>query len=534
MIKNMLKRNKGLMTLIIILAISTSAIETGANLILIYAINAIIAKKINLFMILIGSMILGYLLFWILGYSTNVLEEKLIQSENHRIRHAYIDNQIKLVPTKNIDPDDSINLLTNDVLLYDQQYLKGFFKLFNCIFGITFASIALITLHWSLFLLSIVMTVCLMLLPKLVSARLQRTTKKISENNDSLLQVLNDWFKGSKDLLWNGALSQLWHQTNKSFSNLEDSYVDQKKAQQTASQFGAFVNIVAQAFIITLAGFLAIKKLVSIGVVFSAGNLAFQLFGAVSIATNSIILIQSGAVMKDKLAEETKPVTLSDKSSELPNITDINTIEAKDLSYTYKDGVSIKYPDFTVDQGDKVLITGPSGSGKTTLINLLNGQLKKYNGSLKLNQYDYSAINNDTLLNMIGLQPQNYHIFNDSIANNITLYNSGLNNDKTETAIKMAQLNKKIDSLKNGLNTKIGATSDVLSGGEMQRVSLARFFIRNQPILIVDEGTSALDKKNAEQVMSILTNNTKLTLFVITHSIDEDVLRMFNKHIQLS
>lgn len=191
-----------------------------------------------------------------------------------------------------------INVVTNDVLLFDQQYLKGFYELFNCIFGIVFSAIALVYLHWSLLLLSIVMTVCLLLVPKIVGKRLRTTTKNISNNNDELLKKLNDWTKGYKDLLWNGALFQLWNQTRHQFHKLENSYVDQKKAQQTAAQLGAFINIVAQAAIIALAGYLAIKSIVSIGVVMSAGNLAFQLFGSVSVATDSIILLQSGSSIK--------------------------------------------------------------------------------------------------------------------------------------------------------------------------------------------------------------------------------------------
>jgi len=203
------------------------------------------------------------------------------------------------------------------------------------------------------------------------------------------------------------------------------------------------------------------------------------------------------------------------------------------LSYTYTDGSSIKYPDFTVNNGDKVLITGPSGSGKTTLINLLSGQLKNYQGSLLLNGNDYSSFSNSDFLKLIGLQPQHYHIFSDTILNNIALYNDNFSRSDVSQAIEKAQLTDKIASLPQGMDTEIGESTEVISGGEMQRVSLARFFLRYQPILIVDEGTSALDKKNAAEVMDILTSEPKLTLFVITHSIDDDVLNKFNKHIQL-
>ncbi|HIY92232.1 ABC transporter ATP-binding protein [Companilactobacillus sp. HBUAS56275] len=533
MIKDLINRHKLLTLLTLILAVATSALTTFANLILIYAINAITDKKLSLFILLILGMLVSYLVCSIAGYFSNVLEEKLIQNENHHIRKIYIQKQERLAMNGTINPDKSINLLTNDILLFDQQYLKGFFKLFNCVFSVVFSSVALITLHWSLFLLSVIMTVALMLLPKLMGQRLQRTTKNISNNNDQLLHTLNDWFKGYQDLFWNKALTQIWNQTRPAFNNLENSYIEQKKAQQNVSQFEAYINVASQAAVIALAGILAIKNIVSLGVVVSAGNFAFQMFGAVSVATDSIIMLQSGTSLRDKIVTAIKPTDKKDINVDQLELNNFKSIEAKNLSYKYQNGESIHYPDFSVNIGDKVLITGPSGSGKTTLINLLTGHLSNYQGSLKLNNHDYTDFSKNAFLNIIGLQPQHYHIFNDTILNNITLHNPDFSKDQAITAIKSAQLDQKVNSLTQGLDTIIGNDSDVLSGGELQRVSLARFFIRQQPILIVDEGTSALDKKNAEQVMNILTSNTKLTLFVITHSIDQTVLKKFNKHIEL-
>lgn len=532
--KKIVKKHPILMLLVTLLTASTNALETVANLILIFAINAIVARKVTLFIILLSTMILGYLIHWITGYYTNILEEKLIQRENHDIRKKYIENQMSRALKTKLDPDNIINVVTNDILLFNQQYLKGFYKLFNCIFGIIFASIALISLHWSLFLLSIILTVLLMLLPKLVGKSLRTTTSNISNSNDELLKKLNDWTKGYSDLLWNNSLSQLWNQTRDSFHTLEDSYVDQRKAQQTAIQFGAFMNIAAQAIIIALAGYLAIKNIVSIGVVMSAGNLAFQLFGAVSVSTDSIILLQSGSSINDKLVSLTKNISVDSSEKYSDTLTNIKSIELHDLSYTYKNGTEIKYPNITVNKGDKVLITGPSGSGKATQINLLNGRLSNYNGSIKLNNIEYSLFNNISFLNIFSLQPQNYHIFNDTISKNITLYNDNYNSEQIDLAIKKAQLSEKVASLPEGINTQIGSENEVFSGGELQRISLARFFIRKRPILIVDEETSALDKNNAYKVMNLLTQDKNLTLFVITHSIDNDVLDMFNKHISLS
>jgi len=534
MIKKMIQEHPFMMIIIIILSISTNGLETVANLILITATNTIISRKTALFFILSGAILLVYLIHWFTGYYANIFEEKMIQATNHDIRKKYMRNQMTLALEDKLNPDDTINVVTNDILLFDQQYLKGFYKLFNCIFGIILSSVALISLHWSLFLASVIMTVLLMFVPKLVGKRLRITTGNISSNNDKLLKKLNDWTKGYHDLLWNNALFQLWRKTHNSFHTLENSYVDQKRAQQTAVQFGAFMNMAAQVAVNALAGYLAINNMVTFGVVMSAGNLAYQLFGAVSVSTDSIILLQSGSSINDKLVSLTKPVSVDRFEKHQDEIDNIKNIKLHNLSYEYKNGTKIKYPDINVSKGDKVLITGPSDSGKTTLINLLSGRLNDYKGSLKLNNIEYSSFNNLSFLKIFGLQPQSYHIFNDTIANNIALSNDKYSSEQINSAVKKAQLSEKITSLSQGLKTLIGSESEVFSGGELQRVSLARFFIRKRPILIVDEGTSALDKNNAYKVMNLLTQDKNLTLFVITHSIDNDVLSLFNKHINLS
>lgn len=160
--------------------------------------------------------------------------------------------------------------------------------------------------------------------------------------------------------------------------------------------------------------------------------------------------------------------------------------------------------------------------------------MNNYNGSLKLNDIEYSNFNKISFLKVFGIQPQKYHIFNDTISRNITLSNGNYNQEQIDRAIQKAQLTQKVSTLPKGLDTLISSGSETLSGGELQRVSLARFFIRKRPVLIVDEGTSALDKKNAEKVMDVLVKNKELTLFVITHSIDQSILRLFNKQIDLS
>ncbi|MGI6024783.1 MAG: ATP-binding cassette domain-containing protein [Pediococcus parvulus] len=184
-------------------------------------------------------------------------------------------------------------------------------------------------------------------------------------------------------------------------------------------------------------------------------------------------------------------------------------------------------------QGDKVALVGPSGVGKTTLINILSGELSDYSGEFTLNGQEIKDISLNSLHHLIGIVPQHSHLFRTTIAENVLLFDETLE-DKLPDALNEVNLSAVVGNLQHGIDTVVGPNDEKLSGGELQRISLARALIRNKEFLVIDEGTSALDESNARDIVRRLLNKKSITLLMITHTSDRKLLSEFDQIIQLS
>jgi ATP-binding cassette subfamily B protein len=162
-------------------------------------------------------------------------------------------------------------------------------------------------------------------------------------------------------------------------------------------------------------------------------------------------------------------------------------------------GLSFKAP-----AGSTTAIVGPSGAGKSTLARLLYRFYDVSGGAIRINGEDLRQLTQMSLRQAIGIVPQDTVLFNDSIAYNIAYGRPGASQEEVEAAAKAAQLHRFIASLPEGYKTSVGERGLKLSGGEKQRVAIARMILKNPPIVILDEATSALDTRNEQAIQEAL------------------------------
>ncbi len=195
-----------------------------------------------------------------------------------------------------------------------------------------------------------------------------------------------------------------------------------------------------------------------------------------------------------------------------------NSIEIKDLSFSYETNRNIlKSINIKIEKGTKIAIIGASGSGKTTLAQLLVGLYPIEEGDILFDGVSVKKIGIDIVRENIFLVLQNPQLFNDTIAKNLT-FGDNIEKEKLDFAIEIAQLKEFIDSLEDGLETKIGRDGIKLSGGQRQRISIARMVIQNPNIVILDESTSALDVHTEARLFGALEEYLKdKTTIIIAH-----------------
>ncbi|KIE59382.1 multidrug ABC transporter ATPase [Methylacidiphilum kamchatkense Kam1] len=194
-------------------------------------------------------------------------------------------------------------------------------------------------------------------------------------------------------------------------------------------------------------------------------------------------------------------------------------IEFRNVSFGYHPGKPVlKNISFTINPGERVAIVGPTGSGKTTILSLLCRFYDPIEGAITIDGIDLRSITKKSLRQHISLVLQDTILFNTTVEKNIKFGKEGASHDEIIEAAKEASVDSFISQLPKGYDTIVGEKGALLSGGQRQRIGLARAFLRNSPILLLDEPTSSLDLKTELELMSSLLHlmKNKTTLFV-TH-----------------
>lgn len=194
-------------------------------------------------------------------------------------------------------------------------------------------------------------------------------------------------------------------------------------------------------------------------------------------------------------------------------------VEFKQVSFHYQtERPILKNISFEIKPGQKVALVGASGSGKSTLVKLLFRFYDPVVGQVMIDGQDTRNVTQHSLRRAIGIVPQDTVLFNDTIRENVRYGQPGASDEEVDEAIRLAHLDKFVQSLPQGLETRVGERGLKLSGGEKQRVAIARTILKRPPILVFDEATSSLDSESEKAILSAIDEVSKgHTSLVIAH-----------------
>ena len=278
------------------------------------------------------------------------------------------------------------------------------------------------------------------------------------------------------------------------------------------------VNMCTNMLLFTL----AIVGIVPLNIIFGGTNLV----GMVSEATSSF------GTLRMKLSSS-KPYfekigtgeTTKDTKKEMAAL--VSDISIENVSFSYEDKEILKNLSLKFSKNKKYALVGESGVGKTTIFRLILGYLEKYDGKVLFDGEELGNFDLDSIQKQIAYIEQEVFLFNTSIGENITL-GMDFKEEDLRKAIKDSALEADIEGFEEGIDTVVGENGNKLSGGQRQRVAIARALLHNRSILLVDEGTSALDRKNAQMVENCLLNNKDLTLILISHNLSGEQRKKFD------
>ncbi|MCE3233912.1 MAG: lipid exporter, fused ATPase and inner rane subunit MsbA [Vampirovibrio sp.] len=200
-------------------------------------------------------------------------------------------------------------------------------------------------------------------------------------------------------------------------------------------------------------------------------------------------------------------------------LTPLETLEFRNLDFEYKPGVPVlQHINLTVRAGETIAFVGPSGGGKSTLIELIPRFLDPIDGAVLYNGVNLRDTSLEQLRSEIAIVSQDTVLFDGTIADNIRFGRLEASDEEVYEAARKAYLLDWIDSIPEGLNTRVGERGGMLSGGQKQRISIARAFLKDAPILLLDEATSALDSESEQMIQNALLDIMKnRTVFIVAH-----------------
>jgi ATP-binding cassette subfamily B protein len=434
-----------------------------------------------------------------------------------------------------------ITRINSDVIGAQRAFTSTFSGLISNVLTLVLVVGTMLALSWQITVASLLLLPVFLAPTKWIGARLQGYTRDSFEINGEMSSTMTERFNVSGALL-----VKLYGDLN------EESQVFKKKARKVADLgismamlntffFIALISIAALATAIAygIGGHLAIEGAITVGSLIAITTLLARLYGPLVALATVRVDVMGALVSFERVFEvldlepmvqekpdakvlksKTPSIEFSDVHFIYPNAQQISlaSLEAASLPEIKESEEILKGITFTAQPGTVTALVGPSGAGKTTISALLPRLYDVTTGSIKIDGHDLRDLTLTSLRDSIGVVMQDSHLFHDTISANLRYAKSDATTDEMKAACQAAQIWDLITTLPNGLETMVGERGHRLSGGEKQRLAIARLLLKSPSIVILDEATAHLDSENEELVQSALASALQgRTSIVIAH-----------------
>ena len=418
-----------------------------------------------------------------------------------------------------------LSKLSNDLKSVEENYFDFYITLIDI--GISFIG-AIVLMLWYSPVLTMV-AIALSILPLLASIpaskEITKTEKNLSKENADFMEFMRDTLSGYFVIKSFHAESELEGRFHEENVKIEKAKFFRRFAEENINLLSTAASVVMRLGVFLFGAWLSLSnRHITPGIV-----LAFlQLLTFVITPIEKIPSLFANRKAARSLIAQTEEL-FYEKDDEQEKI-EINTlrlaIEVQNLSFSYENTEkALQAISLTIHAGKKYAIVGASGSGKSTLFKLLTKYSNEYDGNILFDGIDLRNITYSSLSEIISEVQQNVFVFHDSIYNNICLYKK-ISEEKFDYVIQKSGLSSLIQQ--KGKKFSCGANGSKLSGGEKQRISIARALLRNASVLLMDEASSALDEKTADEIMNSILDMPDITSLVITHRLNSTLLKKYD------
>lgn len=419
-----------------------------------------------------------------------------------------------------------LSALTNDAASIETNYLAQMLAMITK--AVTFIGALLLMCRYSLLMTAIAagLTVLPLIASLLTGNRLQAVESRVSERNGEFTAALSDCLAGFTVVKNFKAEREIFHLFAQSNKALEREKFTGRRIKTLVGMIGAVTGIFAQLGVFIAGVYLSMKGgSMTPGAVVLFVNLMNFIISPIAELPGLLACRKAALGLVDKLAAALERSSSREGSETLNRLE--HGIRLENVSFAYEPGKTVLHGiNAEFEAGKAYALVGGSGSGKSTLLNLLMAAETNYSGHIFADGIELSDISTESLYGTMAAIQQNVFVFNASIKDNVSMFRDFPKTEMDE-AIARAHLGALIRE--RGEDYLCGENGSGLSGGEKQRISIARSLLKKSSVLLADEVTAALDAQTAHRVSNDILDLQGITRIVVTHTLEESLLRRYDK-----
>jgi ATP-binding cassette subfamily B protein IrtB len=467
---------------------------------------------------LLGAMILAVLGRYLFSYLRATTQESVgyEATADERIRIGNILKRVSLGFFSKNNMGELSAAATTDLSFMEMfamnminTVVNGYITVIVLVLVLTFYS----PLAGLIALLGVVLSACFL---RLLEKRSHRDAPLHQKTQDDIVESTIEYLRGMQ-------VVKAFKQEGVSIAGIRKAYNNSKKINiKIETEYMPFNCLhlfslkTASIAIVAVAALLTFRGIMNLSTMLMLDMFSFMLFGSVETMSTATHVLQIIDTTLNKL-ERIEHEDIIDKDGKDIALKNAD-IEFHNVTFSYNNTPVLRNISFAISQGGTTAIVGPSGSGKTTICNLIARFYDVDSGEITIGGENIRQMTCDSLLHNISMVFQKVYLFHDTIENNIRFGNPGATQEEIMEAAKKARCHDFIHALPNGYQTVIGEGGSTLSGGEKQRISIARAILKNADIIILDEATASIDPENEHLIQHAISELTVgKTVIVIAH-----------------
>ncbi len=441
-------------------------------------------------------------------------------------------------------------LLGQNLSIFEENYLKNLLSIYDSIVSMAAAAAMLIWIDPLIAGISIAAMSIPSLIPKLFAKKLSARQKKAAESTTAYQAVVKDILGGFEVVKSYRIAAVMQEKSEKAAAEMEGDKAGIAAAMAAVYGLANTASVAVQFLLMALCGVFAVHGMITIGSVVAVTQLTGQVISPAFQLSAKYSMLHSVRPICEQIREAAKPRSAEASGqreasgqheaaglceaagkqrslrsaakppvcADRPEAAEMKrSLALRDVSFSYGGAPVLKRVSLSLEYGKKYALVGKSGCGKSTLLRLIAGYDQRSAGSMTVDGHEERAC-------ALSLISQNIFLFDDTIRNNMTLYGDYAP-EEIQAAVRLAGLEGLIASLENGIDTEVLENGRRFSGGEKQRIAIARALLHKRSLLLLDEATSALDEENAGKIERAILGLKDITCLCVTHRLSSGALR---------